>query len=436
MPNKDQSDRATSDQRVESVRIEPMPTRRERPAMIRLEPITSFDRPLSVSEYYHASLGSSGGIVQPVEATFILEGDGADFEEKAWRQALDKASMANPGSRVRLVGCSLFARWRSDGPMPRLRIVERTDWDGTSCEGAGFLRPSAFSLEEGPAVELLLVNRSPRGRLVVMRTPHAVMDGRGALHFLAEVFRALRGEPLLGSNAPFTDVDVMRKFDPKKTISRPIPTGRLTGEPEGEESGDEWRRITLDVSSRDIVSRVAQAAAEHMHLHSDLPALFTVPVDIRRHVPGLVSTANFFGVVFVPLQKGESAEVFRERFRFMLAGRMECYYLAIGQLFKILPRRWIDRMLARYSGYNPLKKHIHTLGISNVGRMDPALYSWEGYSMRSCFVIPLQGTNLTLMGAGDGVEIAINIPKVFTSNGRFDAFVDHLRQRLIETDRR
>ena len=68
--------------------------------------------------------------------------------------------------------------------------------------------------------------------------------------------------------------------------------------------------------------------------------------------------------------------------------------------------------------------------------MDPALYSWEGYSMRSCFVIPLQGTNLTLMGAGDGVEMAINIPKVFASNGRFDAFVDHLRQRLIETEHR
>ncbi len=404
--------------------------------MFRLEPITSFDRPLSVSEYYHASLGSSGGIVRPVEATFILEGDGVEFEEAAWRQALDKASAANPGSRVRLVGQSCFTRWRSDGPMPRLRIVEHTDWDGASCKGAEFLRPSAFSLEEGPVVELLLVNRSPRGRLVVMRTPHAVMDGRGALHFLAEVFRALRGEPLLGTNASFTDVDVMREFDPKKTVSRPIPTGRLTGGPEGKDTGDEWRRITLGVSSRDIVSRVAKATAEHMHLHSDLPALFTVPVDMRRHVPGLVSTANFFGVLFVPLHKGESAEVFQERFRFMLSGRMECYYLAIGRLFKILPRRWIDRMLARFSGYNPLKRHIHTLGISNVGRTDPALYSWEGFSMRTCFVIPLQGTNLTLMGAGDSVEIAINIPKVFTSNGRFDAFVDHLRLRLVETDRR
>jgi hypothetical protein len=182
--------------------------------MLRLDPQARIERPLSILEYYHASLGISGGMVKPVEANFIFEGEGPDFQPEAWRHALDRACAANPGSRMRVAGNSWSARWVEHDWPAGLRVVQATDWDGMSADGAEFIGAVPLSVDHGPTVELVLVNRSPRGRLVIMRTPHAVMDGRGALHFLAEVFRALRGEPLLGTNAAFSDIDLMRQVRP------------------------------------------------------------------------------------------------------------------------------------------------------------------------------------------------------------------------------
>ena len=402
--------------------------------MVRLSPTSRFDRPLSISEYYLASLGTTAGPVKPVDAVFIFEGDGPDFHAREWREALDRAAAKNPGSRIRLIGHSWFSRWTTDAPPPLVRIVDRTDWHGMSGDGGEFFNALPISIENGPVVELTLVNQSPRGRLVILRTPHAVMDGRGALHFLAEIFRALRGEPLLGSNAPFSDAQLMRQFKPSDAMPRLPHPDRLTGPPDNDAPGDEWRRITLRASGRNIVSRIADATARYTHRHSDGPALFGVAVDLRRHVPGLISTANFFGVPVIPLHKGESAAVFRERLANALERRMECHIPPPGHLLKLLPRRWIDRLLARHTGYNPRKPHIHTLGISNLGRIDTALYSFPGFAMRSCFVIPLQGTNVTIMGVDDRLELAINIPKAFAGNGRFDAFEAHLTKHLTESD--
>lgn len=413
-----------------------MPSGTESPSVLRLQPNARIERPLSVSEYYHASIGASPRTMEPPrQAIFVLEGDGPAFEAERWQRALDLACAANPGTRLRMVGNSWGARWQADGEPARLRVIERTDWDGLSSEGAGFIDGTSLSLEVGQTVELILVNRSPRGPLVILRALHAVMDGRGGLHFLADIFRALRGEAPEGTNAGFSDVDLMLRAGARGSTARRAPTDWLTGAPQGDEQGDIWRRVKLETRGHRILSRIAGIMAEYMHRHSDRPALIAVPVDLRRHLPGLKSTGNFSNMIAVPLAKGEGADAFRRKLEAVVAGREDAYFPRALNLFKLLPRSWIDRLLSRTSANYRTKRPFETAVISNIGRIDPRTFSCDGFELKGYYVLPPAGSVFSVLTTvGDRIDLVLNMPKILASNGRFDDFVAYLQRRLKETD--
>jgi NRPS condensation-like uncharacterized protein len=394
-----------------------------------LEPRAKIERPLSISEYFFASLGSSNGPIKPQNITLVLEGEGDEFSTQRWQEAVDLACDANPGTRLRMVGQAWRARWINDGLPARLRIVERTDWDGQSDSGADFIEAEPLPLDHGPTVELILVNRSPRGRLVVIRASHAVMDGRGAVHFLKEVFRALRREPLLGSNAGFSVTDLMRTIPRSGTLPRHQRTDWLTGPPQGDEEGSEWRRIQLPFRGRNALASVAALMAEYAHRHSDRPARFAIPVDMRRHVPGLLTTANFTGMVFVALLKGEGADDFQRRLDTMLEERLDSNYMPVQNIIRLFRRSWLDRLAWRLAERGRKGHPPHTAMISNLGRIKAEEFSCEGFTLRACFLVPTHDGMSSLVGMGDRVELALKLPRRYSSNGRFDDFIGFMRRR-------
>lgn len=397
-----------------------------------LLPLQRFERPLSMPEYYHAAIGSSRNSPEPQrQAVFVLDGDGPDFQPRDWQQALDRASAANPGSRIRLVGNSLRARWVNDAPPPRVRYIEHSAWDARSSDGSAFAVSPPLSLREGPVVELILVNSSPAGRMLIMRAPHAVMDGSGAMHFLREVFRAMRGEPLLGTNAAFTDVELMRRLGPDRSTSRHFPTRWLTGEPMGEARGDEWRRIRLDTHARNILGRLAAIMAEYTCRHSDRPVSIAVTVDLRKHLPGLLSTANFSNILIVRLEKGEGPDDFRRKLNAMLEARMDAYFPAVVRGLKVVPLELVDRLLSRHTRRHAMESAL----ISNLGRIDSQAYSCDAFRMRSMIAMPMAGSVFSVLASvDDRIELVLGMPNALSSDGRLDDFVGYLHRRLAEQD--
>jgi hypothetical protein len=406
------------------------------PAVISLplEPGAQIERPLSSIEYYHASAGRSGPIRQTTrEVVIVLEGVGPRFEPQMWHGALARASAENPGSRLRMIGKRWRACWLNDGQPPRLRLVENSDWDGLSNDGAGFINARPLSLEGTPTVELILVNNSLGRRFVVLRTLHAVMDGRSCLHFLLELFRALRGEPLAGSNAGFSDVDLMRYLGPRKTTSRHVRTAWLTGVPQGDEPGDTWQVVTLDTTSQNILARVASVLAEYCHQHSSQPALFAVPVDLRRRLPGLRSTTNFSSMLLIPLKKGEGKEAFRQQLGSMIEEKMDLHWPRLLDLAKLFSLEGLDRFLSRIS-QKPPERPLETAVISNLGRLDPDGFSCVHFQVRRLFLVPLVNcVYVSIVSLGDRVELAVGMQKFLAGNGRFERLVAHLQQRLADS---
>jgi hypothetical protein len=396
-----------------------------------LAPVQRISRPVSMPEYYHASVAASGRTLEVRrENGFCAEGAG-QLSAEQWQAALDQVAAHNPGTRLRMIGEGRRARWDSDGLPPRLHMVEHSDWDARSESGADFLYETAFSLTTGPTVELVVVARPDNRSLLVLRSHHAVMDGMGSMHFLHELFRALRGEPLAGTNAAYSDVDLMLSVGAKHSTSRHVKTVSLTGLPQGDDSGDEWRRISLGKPRKNQLGRVAGAVAEFTHRHTDLPVLIGVPVDLRRHAPGLLSTANFTNMLLVRLDKGEGGEQFKQRLKEMLDQKMEAVYPRILGIFKWMSLSQMDRMLSRNPKNYRTKKALETAVISNLGRQDSAALSCPGFNTERMFLIPIKGSAFaTMICIGEQVELTINLPRVLASNGRFDAFVDYLMQRL------
>lgn len=394
-----------------------------------LAPIRDIHRPLSSVEHYHAAIGTHPLTLEEMrEVGFVIEAS-STIEPAQWQRALEQAATANPGARLRLHGLRAAAHWRSDGPMPRLRVVEHCDWDARSSSGAGFLRAGELSLTQGPNVELVLARRNDGSTLLALRSPHAVMDGIGSLHFLQEIFRALRGDPLLGSNAAFSDVQLMRSVGVRKSTSRHIRTGWLTGEPQGTERGDDWRRISLGRPKKQQLARLAVALAAFAHRSSTLPALIAVPVNLRRHAPGLISTTNFSSMLLVPLAPGDGVDMFRDRLDAMLAGRMDAMYPPVLDLVRYLPLRWIDRLVSRTPGNYHKRKAMETAVISNLGRFNAADFRAPGFEPHGAFVLPLSGSAFAILSSiNDQVDLTLNLPRVLSGNGRFDALESWLRE--------
>ncbi|MCO5071092.1 MAG: hypothetical protein M9944_07785 [Rhizobiaceae bacterium] len=403
-------------------------------AELKLTPNAKVGWRLTPYEYFFAAAGTSGNGHAPMNVTFVLQGDTPGFDTDVWQRALDRASAANSGSRLRIKGALFWAQWTDDGAPPRLRVVEEILWDGSGKTNSDFINAEQLDLIEGPAAELILVKRSPIGPLVVFRASHAVMDGMGAYHFLSELFRALRGEPLMGSNAEFSALDIMRKVAPPKPSKHDRRIDWPTGDARGNDTTIESRTVVIEGSTSNIVGRLAAAIAEYTHRHSSRDALIAVPVDLRRHVPGILSTANYTGMLFVPMKKGEGPDEFRQKLRALLSEKKEAYHIRMASILKLIPFKWLDRIMDKGGRKKLLTSPMHTAMVSKVGHVDRDQFSFDGFQLRRYFGFGNHPGMVGVMGTDAGIELNINLPAAVASNGRFDDFVSYLRRRLVETD--
>lgn len=390
-------------------------------------------RPVSGTECYHASVGTSRHSLEPARGIFFtLSGqhDGSLAAED-WQRAIAQVAAVNPALRLRWHGRLGWSRWRSDGPLPRLRLLDHCDWDMHSSRGAGFITETPLDLRHGPVVEFIVVRRGEGRATVILRSLHAVMDGMGALHCLHELFRALRGEPLLGSNATFSDVDLMRAMAVPKAAPMHEPTCTLTGGPAGDAPEDDWWRIPLGPMRTQLLARVAIAMADFAHQHSTQPVLIAVPVDLRRHVPGIRAVTNFSSMLLVRLLPGDGIDIFQQRLRAMLDARREAAFGTGFEVLRWLPLRWLDHLIGRNEKNFRTRKPMETALISYLGRVDLSSFQAPGFVADDMLVLPLPGSAFAVLVCVNGeVTLTLNLPRVLSSGGRVEALITHLQERL------
>jgi len=393
----------------------------------KLEQLRQIDRRLTAPEYYHASTGRHPRtMIAPREVVCVLEGE-ISGEPIAWQAALDQVVAVNPGTRLRLTGKRQNARWISDGPPPRLRIVEECDWDGRSDVGSDFIYATSLSLEAGRICELIIAG----GNKIIFRASHAAMDGMGVIHVLLELFRALRGEPLLGSNATYTDVDLMQRVPCNAIRHKKPKIACLTGGAKGNERGGTWRRITLPGPQPHLLPRLALAIAEFARLHDTAPARIALPVTLKRHAPELLATTNFTSMLYLDIKQTDKLDDIKHRLNELLERNEDTNYFKAIDLIKYLPFSWLDRMLSPTDKNYAAPKIFETAVLSVVGPFKKALFSGGGFKAESVYGLPQkENAFVGVVGLQGKFEVCIGMANVFASEGRLQAFIEFLEQRL------
>ena len=409
-----------------------------------LKDMAPVNRRVSGSEYYHASIGSSRWTLERNRQIFFaIEGSvESEIPVDAWRQAISLTTQANPALRLRWKGILGWSRWDDKGEPPQLRMLDHVDWRFDSSEHMDFLEAWPINLRSGPVVEFIVVKR-PGGRLLlVMRTHHAVMDGMGGFHVLCELFRALRGEPLLGSNVTFSDAQLVEAINPPKSPSMRVPTCRLVEYEVAEVlrigssshtdlKGDHWQRFSLGSGHTNALSKIACAMARLAHQRSALPAVIAVPVDLRRHLPAIRSVTNFSSMLVVKLLPGEGPEIFQTRIRELLRAKAELSVARGFNLIRWFPMWLVDLLLGRTRKNFLMKRPMETVVISNLGAVPLKHFQGAGFVGDDFTCSPIPGNSFAvLMQINGDYRLTLGLTNAQLAGSSFSEVAGFLRENM------
>ncbi|MGW3322192.1 non-ribosomal peptide synthetase [Streptomyces virginiae] len=373
-----------------------------------------YRRPVSPTERLYLAAGDARGAMA---LRIVVEGEGVP-DAQDLREAVARAAESCPGSRLVRAG----AMWTVGGPPPRVRYdAPRAGAYTDSAPGTVELPAGPSRRTEPPGCEVLIVPGAGAGdggdggdrkgtTTLVFSASHALMDGHGALTWVREVFRALRGEPARPALDPDTDAGLLRRLGSTRTRPTPAPPRRS---PLGSADGGGrplrtlWLRRTLPGRHSALTARLAQALADATRLDTRV----MVPVDLRRHRPEIAATGNLSLPLFLDLRPGQEWTAAHTLLLTALAGNGE---LAAGfeTALAPLPRPVTATLLRTAQAVaSRTDRHLASAVVSHLGRLDLAEFSGGGFTASTAYALPVHAplVPLSLVAAETGTATEITL---------------------------
>lgn len=364
----------------------------------------------------------------------IIEGEGR-LDVHRWRAALATLSACHPCARLVLRGHLGFSRWDNSGPEPAVSEVF-ADWDGVDFERAPFLWRAPVDLRTGPLGEVVLIQGTPPR--VLMRVHHAVMDGMGAVTFVQDLFRVLRGERPRGANSTKSEIDIWRAADfgsgkmPPAPMDAMVPFEPRDGDPDARFA---WNRLRVPGPVPRLVPELAVGIAEHARSARHGTVRIALFIDLRRHLPdGEITLANCTSMILCDVAPDDTARTVTVK----MAGKLrDRTYLDMSRHIGIA--RWLPAALFKASP-RAIRRMYQTglfrasAFITHIGHFMPELYSYPGF--RATGVIPMPTCDATtplhvvICEGVDSVEIVTAAPAPLGGDGRLDRLARGLQARL------
>jgi hypothetical protein len=364
---------------------------------------------------------------------FIFEGNGV-LDKAKWLSAVETASAANPGSRLIMKGYPFASRWVDSGKTPRVREVDGSRWSGRDLNGAQFLFDQ-LSPVEGPTCEVVLVQGNPPR--VVFRSNHGVMDAKGTLLWAEDIFRALRGEPVLGSKFTLNDEEVSKNLPiiKKEKVSKNniTPGGKV----QDDDQGVVWLRKTIQGRFRNLQSQVIYLTAREAWKDSDGTVVFCISVDLRRHMPPETRATGFLSKnILMEIKPDYTVEKITELLKKNLNEKREATYSRLNRLLFFVPIRLINYIFRRISIKMHNSGHYLATGIVvTMGVIPLETYTGGGFYPSVTYAIPpfldVFPFFIGMIGNGKDVEVMITMHKGLASNGRIEKIMDSITSQLV-----
>lgn len=388
-------------------------------------PVSGLERLWLVADRLHA----------PFVNQMVIEGDGEPPRPSS--DLLARLAEALPGFRGRLAGHLGGSRFEGDGPLPAVREVDGTAWDGQGPAGAPFLA-APLDPRRGPTNEILLVAGSP-ARLV-LRTHHALTDGQGTRLMAQALLCALRGEPVApAAMGPLDDLALARGLGVAPERIPPNDSAAPQGQAQGTGFATTWARRRVPGRFRRFLPRLILALARMRPLPEGCAFRVIVPVDLRPHAGEGASTANLTGLLRLPVHEHLRAADPLAGVAAVLedgVARKEAARVLLSSAFARHVPLALMAAIARGDARRALAKGRYGSAaiVSNVGRIDVAALSCPGFTARRAFFVPPGNPGLPLFlaiaGDDEGVELCATVPEPLATGGRLATLLDVLAGAL------
>ncbi|KAJ3170481.1 hypothetical protein HDU87_008775 [Geranomyces variabilis] len=324
----------------------------------------TFSRTISPNEKSYLAIRS---LVPPfaIQLVFSAAPGSAIVNEDRLSEAVHNVGDFIPGTRLVARG----GLWVDSGISPPVvAIPARHGEDDNDVNAPWTRRP--LHPRAGPTCELLILEDS---NSLVFRAFHGVMDGKGVMLWAENVFRALRGEPLIRCESRETDWDLVRRIMPAGTQSGNVKPkdpdmAWNVGKPNGEMV---FARISVKGSHSALIAKFAGVLAGQ----TDVPEAglrFLVPVDMRRHDSRLAteSTGNLTMPIFLDVHPNQRWETLQRTLLGLLSTKAELQPSGMESLAQFTPRRALKhaiRLSDRMSRQS--NKNIASGFLSHLGRL-------------------------------------------------------------------
>ena len=337
-------------------------------------------------------------------------------------RALAEVAAANPASRLQARG----RWWWDEGCAPRVTRIE----DGTPFSLRHPALRRRLPPDAGAPIEVLRWE----GTGLVLRCAHALMDAAGLLFFAQELFRALRGEALLGSRADLDDWSLVSTSPHRRPLPAlrpdwPSPAGSPSAVPE---PGfvHELRQVRGRVDSP--TARIAAALAR---TQAGGACRLMIPVNLRLADERLRTTANLSNPLILTFDgQWDSNACWREVLAAL--GRHEEFGVARGSAaLPWLPARMTGRLLGAVQAWQARRgRHFFTALSSNLARAPLAAFGFDGATPERVGFLPFDapgaGLNLLTLQHDHALELAASCPAASGGQGRLSRLLDELCAEL------
>lgn len=373
---------------------------------------------------------AADAVAPPYANQVVVEGQGI-IDQGRLQDAVDKASEANPGSRLVLKGALRGCYWQDSGLRPPIRYLKDVTWDGRGSDNAPFLKRGLPY--RGPTCEVLYLESSPVTRLV-FRSNHGAMDGMGTVYWAEDIFRVLRGEEPLGSlSDPPGLVTFLRQFTDRTRKMPPVNSIAPTGRVQGLQAGTRWKRITFTGSFSKVLGKVGWALARSAWQHGPGPVMLAIPVDLRQRQPGLRTTNNMSMALYVEVTPQDSPEDIAREVKRQLDEKYDCMLFEGGTVVDLIPIAFLGLglKLITLSWHHKGTYSSSTL-LSNLGRLNRDNFRGAGFQADTVFLIPPRVDGIpsfvVLTGCADRLEVTVSLPTVLATDNRLERLLDDISQ--------
>jgi hypothetical protein len=381
-------------------------------------------RPLSLAARLWVAVDR---LYPPCANQLVFEGSG-NIDLGKWKQAVKKASDANPGSRLVLRGMLGSCKWVVSDVTPGVREADGSAWDGRGSDDAPFLR-SSFSPRKGPNCEVLIIHGDPLR--VAFRSHHAIMDGIGTLTWAEDVFRVLRGEEPQGSEYTMTEYDLLKLNKGKR--SKPLPHQYIapTGNADGNATELLWKRKTITGKYPKMLPQLMILTAQEAWRHGEGKVRIGIPVDLRYRKQGVRSTGNLANAIYMDIDKNTTIDRLAEEINTRLTGFNDGEITWEDTVGNYIPVWLLCKGIEIEGSRSQQSGHYRISGlISNGGRLDVDSLSTDNFKISTFFGIPAGASflpfSMSLVGTKSGTEMLLKMPKNLASMGRLEAALENI----------